>query len=72
MVCYGIFWSGQLVQFVCFETENKKKRFDKKQLWYLVNIFSLDIRKSFTVISKYLWATFHDICGQYGESGEFV
>ena len=32
----------------------KKKRFDKKQLWYLVNIFSLDIRnKSF---SWYLWS----------------
>ena len=44
----------QLVQFVCFETENKKKRFDKNQLWYLVNIFSLDIRnKSF---SWYLWS----------------
>ena len=32
----------------------KKKRFDKSQLWYLVNIFSLDIRnKSF---SWYLWS----------------
>ena len=32
----------------------KKKRFDKNQLWYLVNIFSLDIRnKSF---SWYLWS----------------
>ena len=31
----------------------KKKRFDKSQSWYLVNIFSLDIRnKSF---SWYLW-----------------
>ena len=53
LVC--LFWNGEL----------KKKRFDKKKLWYLVNIFSLDVRnKSLREIKKNIRAIFRDICGK--------